>query len=49
LQPVLIDKEKHLIKTLEFYMGKNTPDRQDFIMTTCGLNWTRRNHWKKKN
>ena len=32
LQPVRIDKEKHLIKTLEFYMGKNTPDRQDFII-----------------
>jgi topoisomerase IV subunit B len=32
LQPVLIDKEKHLIRTLEFYMGKNTPDRQDFII-----------------
>ncbi len=32
LQPVLIDKEKHLIKTLEFYMGKNTPDRQNFII-----------------
>jgi topoisomerase-4 subunit B len=32
LQPVLIDKEKHLQKTLEFYMGKNTPDRQEFII-----------------
>ncbi|MBS1489261.1 MAG: type IIA DNA topoisomerase subunit B [Bacteroidetes bacterium] len=32
LQPVLIDKEKHLVKTLEFYMGKNTPDRQEFII-----------------
>lgn len=32
LQPVLIDKEKHLVKILEFYMGKNTPDRQDFII-----------------
>lgn len=32
LQPVLIAKEKHLAKTLEFYMGKNTPDRQDFII-----------------
>ena len=32
LQPVLIDKEKHLQKTLEFYMGKNTPTRQDFII-----------------
>jgi topoisomerase IV subunit B len=32
LQPVNIDKEKHLQKILEFYMGKNTPDRQDFII-----------------
>ncbi len=32
LQPVRIDKEKHLNKILEFYMGKNTPDRQDFII-----------------
>jgi topoisomerase-4 subunit B len=32
LQPVLIDKEKQLIKTLEFYMGKNTPTRQEFII-----------------
>jgi topoisomerase-4 subunit B len=32
LQPVVIAKEKHLVKTLEFYMGKNTPDRQDFII-----------------
>lgn len=32
LQPVIIDKEKHLVKILEFYMGKNTPDRQDFII-----------------
>lgn len=32
LQPVTIDKDKHLSKTLEYYMGKNTPDRQDFII-----------------
>jgi len=32
LQPVFIDKEKHLVKILEFYMGKNTPDRQEFII-----------------
>jgi len=32
LQPVRIDKEKHLQKILEFYMGKNTPDRQKFII-----------------
>jgi topoisomerase-4 subunit B len=32
LQPVRIDKEKHLVKILEFYMGKNTPERQDFII-----------------
>jgi topoisomerase-4 subunit B len=32
LQPVLIGKEGHLNKILEFYMGKNTPERQDFII-----------------
>jgi topoisomerase IV subunit B len=32
LQPVLLGKESHLVKVLEFYMGKNTPDRQDFII-----------------
>jgi topoisomerase-4 subunit B len=24
--------EGHIAKTLEFYMGKNTPDRQEFII-----------------
>ena len=32
LQPVLLSKEGHLAKLLEFYMGKNTPDRQEFII-----------------
>ncbi|MBL0744210.1 DNA topoisomerase IV subunit B [Chryseolinea lacunae] len=32
LQPVLMGKEGHLSKILEFYMGKNTPDRQGFII-----------------
>lgn len=32
LQPVIVKKESHLGKTLEFYMGKNSPDRQDFII-----------------
>jgi topoisomerase-4 subunit B len=32
LQPVIIDKDKHLPRILEFYMGKNTPKRQDFII-----------------
>jgi len=31
LQPVLLG-EGHLQKVLEFYMGKNTPNRQDFII-----------------
>ena len=31
LQPVLLG-ESHLAKMLEFYMGKNSPDRQDFII-----------------
>lgn len=32
LQPVQLDKDSHLRDVLEFYMGKNTPDRQDFII-----------------
>lgn len=32
LQPVLIHKDSHLQHILEFYMGKNTPDRQEFII-----------------
>jgi len=32
LQPVLLHKDSHLQKVLEFYMGKNTPTRQDFII-----------------
>jgi topoisomerase-4 subunit B len=32
LEPVLIGKNAHLDEMLEFYMGKNTPDRKDFIV-----------------
>lgn len=32
LQPVILTKDSHLVKLLEFYMGKNTPDRQEFII-----------------
>ncbi|SKC82879.1 DNA topoisomerase IV subunit B [Ohtaekwangia koreensis] len=32
LQPVLLHKDSHLQKILEFYMGKNSPTRQDFII-----------------
>lgn len=32
LQPVILTKDSHLMKLLEFYMGKNTPDRQEFII-----------------
>lgn len=32
LQPVILGKDSHLSKILEFYMGKNTPDRQEFII-----------------
>lgn len=33
LDPVRITKEDHLSKLLEYYMGKNTPQRQDFIIS----------------
>jgi topoisomerase-4 subunit B len=32
LQPVLIMPETHIQQILEYYMGKNTPQRQDFII-----------------
>ncbi len=32
LDPVMLDKEMRIENLLEFYMGKNTPDRQDFII-----------------
>jgi topoisomerase-4 subunit B len=32
LQPVMIMPETHIQQLLEYYMGKNTPQRQDFII-----------------
>jgi len=32
LDPIMLDKETSIKKLLEFYMGKNTPDRQKFII-----------------
>ncbi|GIZ07611.1 DNA topoisomerase IV subunit B [Flavobacterium sp. UMI-01] len=32
LEPIMLDKATSIEKLLEFYMGKNTPDRQEFII-----------------
>ncbi len=32
LEPVMLDKAMSIDNLLEFYMGKNTPDRQEFII-----------------
>ena len=32
LAPVMLDKDSSIEQMLEFYMGKNTPDRQKFII-----------------
>jgi topoisomerase-4 subunit B len=32
LQPVMLLPEMHIQQLLEYYMGKNTPSRQDFII-----------------
>ncbi len=32
LEPVVIDKDSNLEELLRFYMGKNTPDRQQYII-----------------
>jgi topoisomerase IV subunit B len=31
-QPVLIMPETHIQDILDYYMGKNTPERQEFII-----------------
>ena len=37
LQPVLMLPETHIQQLLEYYMGKNTPSRQDFIIENLRL------------
>ena len=32
LDPIMLDKDKSIEELLSFYMGKNTPDRQKFII-----------------
>ena len=32
LDPVMLDKQMSIEELLKFYMGKNTPDRQEFII-----------------
>jgi topoisomerase-4 subunit B len=32
LQPVIMETGEHIQNLLEYYMGKNTPSRQDFII-----------------
>ena len=32
LEPVILAKDTSIEKLLSYYMGKNTPDRQDFII-----------------
>ncbi|WP_127846139.1 DNA topoisomerase IV subunit B [Psychroflexus aestuariivivens] len=37
LDPVMLDKDKSIPEILEFYMGKNTPSRQNFIIDNLRL------------
>jgi topoisomerase-4 subunit B len=37
LEPVLMERESSIKTLLEFYMGKNTPDRQNFIIDNLRL------------
>ncbi len=32
LDPIILQKDTHISKLLDYYMGKNTPDRQEFII-----------------
>jgi len=37
LEPIMIGKEATIEQTLTFYMGKNSPERQDFIVSNLRL------------
>ncbi len=37
LEPVIMSKEGSVAKTLQFYMGKNTPERQEFIINNLKI------------
>jgi topoisomerase-4 subunit B len=37
LEPVILKRESAIAETLSFYMGKNTPDRQNFIIENLRL------------
>ena len=37
LDPVTLAKADHISGLLEFFMGKNTPDRQDFIINNLRI------------
>jgi len=37
LEPVMIGKDGSIAELLEFYMGKNTPTRQEFIINNLSI------------
>jgi topoisomerase-4 subunit B len=37
LQPVILEQGEHIQNLLEYYMGKNSPQRQDFIIDNLRL------------
>jgi topoisomerase-4 subunit B len=37
LDPVVVGKDSPLSELLEFYMGKNTPERQDYIINNLKI------------
>jgi topoisomerase-4 subunit B len=37
LEPVVLTEDCNIDQTLEYYMGKNTPERQDFIIENLRL------------
>ena len=37
LDPVIINKETSIDDVLKYYMGKNTPDRQEFIINNLKI------------
>ncbi len=49
LDPVMLDKAMSIEELLSFYMGKNTPDRQRFIIDNLKFELDRIEEWLKWN
>ena len=48
LDPVMLDKNMTIDELLSFYMGKNTPKRQEFIIDNLKVELDKVESWTKR-